>query len=670
MPIAEVQFPDGRIGQFEVPEGSAPADIEAFAYSQVNPVRQNSPEVIAGRNKALEQQLASQPTQNGMAENFGRGLIQGSKSAITGALGFGSDMLANLYPENKSLQSFRELLPEAQAMSNIAYQAKTGDSLMAGAGNIIGQAAPYALLPTSAATLGGRVALGAVGGAVSGVTAPTEQYKSPQQAMKDRITGAEVGGVIGAVVPAAITGLGKTPDIIKKYANINPVAAKDFTDANIQMSLGAISDSPSIKLADKWLSKFVSSADVMQKNTTQTLDDIKNIVGNIGADKAVTQQEAGRIIQEGGKNYINRFQEVSSKLYNRLDRYIEPNKNISLDNTINTYANILASANSPNLQKMLEGNGAVKLLKSMVDDAEREIPVNLNTMAGATKSGLSYSALKNYRTIIGQELSTPHLIGGTEIPIYKAAYAALSKDMEAAAAANGKQALNAFDKANKFHAEGMTNIENTLQGTLLKNLPEDAYQSALSGTARGGTRINSIMRSLKPNQREIVRGTVLNQLGLARAGGQDATGEVFSTNTFLTNWNKMSPEAKQAIFGDKTTSEALNKIARISNNINQVDRFGNPSGTAQQLGFSGVLLGFLTAPIKTTIGVAGANGTARLMTNQSFIKWLANAADAKTPQAGAKQLSRLKEIANNNPAIANDIAHYLTIVGITSNRGE
>jgi hypothetical protein len=31
MPIAKVQFPDGRIGRFEVPEGTTPEEVEAFA---------------------------------------------------------------------------------------------------------------------------------------------------------------------------------------------------------------------------------------------------------------------------------------------------------------------------------------------------------------------------------------------------------------------------------------------------------------------------------------------------------------------------------------------------------------------------------------------------------------------------------------------------------------
>lgn len=230
MPIAEVQFPDGRIGQFEVPSTATPAEIEAFVSSQFNPVPQNTSEIIAGRNKALEQQLAAQPTQNSMAENFGRGLIQGGKSAIAGALGLGSDILGKIYPENKSIQSFRELLPEAQASSNIQYQAQTGNSLMAGAGNIIGQAAPYALFPASAATLGGRVALGAVGGAIGGATQSSEKFMSPDDALRARMMDAGLGAGIGAAIPGALGLAGKA--ISPKTPVPTYEAVKDLSQAS------------------------------------------------------------------------------------------------------------------------------------------------------------------------------------------------------------------------------------------------------------------------------------------------------------------------------------------------------------------------------------------------------------------------------------------------------
>lgn len=649
MPIAEVQFPDGRIGQFEVPETATPAEIEAFASSQIN----TNIQAATNRNAELERRLAARPTQNNMAENFGLGLIQGGKSAVVGTLGLGSDLLANKFPENKALQDFRSLLAEAQASSNIQYQARTGDSVAAGVGNVLGQAAPFFLLPASAATIYGRVGMGLVSGAIGGATAPSEVQRTPEAALKERQIGAAIGGTIGATAPVVMKA---APALIKKLANINPVAAKDFLDTGVQTSLGALSNSPAIKLGDKWLSKFVGSAGVMQKNTAKTLDDIQQIVNQTGAEKGVTSQEAGRIIQEGGENYIKRFQQTSRNLFNRLDNYIKPDSLVPVNNSLDELQTIVASAPTPNLLERIQGNKGVNILQDISTDAQN--------------GTLPYKALKQYRTLIGEELSTPHLIGGTEIPIYKRAYAALTKDMQTAAQAQGSKAINTFNKANSFYARGITEIEDNLQRVILKNTPEEAYQAAISGTSKGGTRIKSIMRSLKPNEREIVQGTVLRQLGLAKPGAQDATGELFSTNTFLTNWNKLSPEAKEAIFRNKTTVDSLNKVARISNNINNVDRFGNPSGTAQQVGVGGVLLGTFINPAATAGVVGGANIAARLMTNQKFVTWLAKAAIAKSPQSLGQELTKLKQIARQNPSIANDIASYITTIGVIATRNK
>lgn len=620
------------------------------------PVGVDKQAILAELQRRGVQPPQQEPDRNRLAE-FGAGYIQGGKNVVSGILQTGADVAGAMFPESKGVQDFRGLVTDAYDMGKQRFEEQTPQTAFTKAGQVAGEVTPYlAALPTGGATLGGRVAAGAAGGAIAGATGVQTENLTPEQALTERGKDAAISGAIGGAVPVVMKGVTKVPNAIKKFADINPVAFKDFADSGVQMSLASISNRPSVKLADKWLSRFVGSADVMQKNTAKTLDDIKSMIDDAGVSKAVTKQEAGAVIQEGAANYIDRFKSTSGKLYNRVDKYIQSDSIVSTPNTISTLNEVIASAPTPKLQARQSQNQAVKLLKDLIDDSEN--------------GGLPYKALKQYRTLIGQELSTPHLIGGTDIAVYKKAYAALSQDMEAAAKAQGSQAYNAFKKANDFYNKGVTNIEKNLEATILKNTPEEAYKAAISGTKEGGTRISSIMRSLNPQQKEIVSGTVLKQMGLAKPGAQDASGEMFSAGTFLTNWNKLSPEAKQAIFNNKKTSDSLNKIARLSNYIKEVDRFGNPSGTAQQLGFSGVLLGLLTAPVTTTSGVVGANATARLMTNQKFINWLANAAESKTPQVANKQISRLSSIARENPNIAQDIAQYLTTISIISNRGE
>ena len=111
----------------------------------------------------------------------------------------------------------------------------------------------------------------------------------------------------------------------------------------------------------------------------------------------------------------------------------------------------------------------------------------------------------------------------------------------------------------------------------------------------------------------------------------------FSSETFLTNYNKLSKTAKESIFSGKGWTKGMEKdfdhILNISNFIRQSGKtFRNPSGTADRVIGQGILLGggagaFVANHAFALVGlpliIGGARATASLMTNPSFIKWLA-----------------------------------------------
>ncbi len=47
MPIARIQMPDGRIGRFEVPEGTRPEEVESFVFNQTKPQNDKPSELMA-----------------------------------------------------------------------------------------------------------------------------------------------------------------------------------------------------------------------------------------------------------------------------------------------------------------------------------------------------------------------------------------------------------------------------------------------------------------------------------------------------------------------------------------------------------------------------------------------------------------------------------------------
>lgn len=185
---------------------------EKYAGMQEQPAQtfqQNSPQIIQARNKAVESQLSNQPSSwSDIPENIGRGIIQGGKDVVMGGAQTATDLLGRKYPDNETIQNIRSLMPEAQANSNIAYQAATGNSNAAGLGRIGMQGASYSLM-------GGPV----VGGMISGATQPSEQQTTPDEAFASRAKGAAIGGAIGAVAPAVVNKIGEGVSTIAQGVN-------------------------------------------------------------------------------------------------------------------------------------------------------------------------------------------------------------------------------------------------------------------------------------------------------------------------------------------------------------------------------------------------------------------------------------------------------------------
>lgn len=195
-------------------------------------IQQNSPDVINQRNQALESQLSQQPSKwSDIPENFGRGILQGGKNVIMGGAQVGADLLAKQFPNNQTIQETQQLFPEAQARSNIAYQAATGNSKAAGIGNLGMQGATYSLL-------GGPV----TGGIVSGVTQPNEKQLTPDDAIAERLKSGAIGGAIGVVAPAVANKIGSGISTITKGINATGKNGLQTIEDGMKKVSGAVYD--------------------------------------------------------------------------------------------------------------------------------------------------------------------------------------------------------------------------------------------------------------------------------------------------------------------------------------------------------------------------------------------------------------------------------------------
>lgn len=255
----------------------------------------------------------------------------------------------------------------------------------------------------------------------------------------------------------------------------------------------------------------------------------------------------------------------------------------------------------------------------------------LQAAAAATEGKLPYEAIKKLRTLVGQELQDAGLMSDFPRSKFKALYASLSGDMESAARAAGPEAHQAFQRANNYTRAGMARVEAIERVIDKSGGPEKVFEAAMSGTKDGGTTLRSVMQSLPPEGQRAVTAAVIKRMGLATPGAQDAAGDVFSAQTFLTNWNRVSPEAKRALFDrhGPQFSQDMDRISRVAENIRDGSKvYANPAGTANRaaaMTYGASLVGSLftggTTPL--VAGGVGANIMARVMTNPNAMKRLA-----------------------------------------------
>jgi hypothetical protein len=548
--------------------------------------------------------------------------VQKGLIGITGGLERAAYGLAQPFLPEKAQERLGEVIA-----SQKEAEAKAG--LPAKVGGFVGEIAPYVAAPAP-----GIPALAAESAAVS-YFAPREEVIPQTQRLKE----AAAGGAVGAGTGAILKGVTKVPKGFKRLFNVDSDALQAFEKAEIKPSLGEVSESGNIKRIQSFLGKVPGSSGVLEKSREQTVKNISDILEKTKKVEPVSSQVMGDILQKESINYSSRFKNISSKLYDRLDKYLPKKEPININNTQNLLQRqIQEFKESPELQgTILKSEGGKWLIKIAKDAAKNE-------------GKLPYSSIKKYRSYIGDALGDKFTIGDADRILLKQIYESLSNDIKSTIDTKGYKAISDFNKANKFYKEGITKIEDNLQSLINKNRPEEAYTYAISGTKEGSTRLKNIMSSISSESKDILRATTIQRMGLHN--------NEFLPTKFFREYNKMSPEAKNTLFkaSQKTSLDNLNKvIGRIS----KVDAAGNFSNTTPHavlglLGF-GVLAG-ATAPIKA---LGGSYLTSKLFTSPKFINWLAEATVKKSPGALSKHIDKLGIIAAKDIDIRNEILDYL-----------
>ena len=451
-----------------------------------------------------------------------------------------------------------------------------------------------------------------------------------------------------------------------------PEAIQDFADAGVTPRLpGAVTGNRGTQIVEQGLANLPGSASAMQEAAEATLKEFDEAVEGVarGYGPRRTVEGVGETVKAGAKAAAQRFASRREVLDEAVEAAVGGDIRVPVQNVRAMLAGLKAQvAQAPQTQG------------PQLADAIRELEA---VAADAGAEGIPFRALRQARTALGRALDRPDVSGYSPKgqAALNRAYAALSDDIMAAAQASGDDAAKALRTHDRY-----VRFNRNVNIPLLEKIDKagtdvQAWKIVESGSRDSGQLLARLRRNLTSEEWDVVSGSVLARLGQASPAQQGAAelgeeGARFSVNTFMSNYSKLSPEARTALFGGSRYAELkepLNALAKVGERLKDAEKMANTSGTARVLQVMGLLSGvgnafFSGGDLLTTAGaLSGAvvvpRVAAKLITSPRFVRWLARAANIGMNQGEttlAGHIGRLVTIAEAEPEIREEVYQYLS----------
>lgn len=366
---------------------------------------------------------------------------------------------------------------------------------------------------------------------------------------------------------------------------------------------------------------------------------VDNIVGRLAPRAGAVK--AGESISSGLEGFKAGVKNLQVQLYDKLDDHLPPATPITVSRTKDALAALNADIDgAPALSAMFK-NGKIQ-------GVERALAADLNTgttaygaHAARKTSTLPYESIKKLRALVGMEIDNSSFVSDVPRDKWKALYAALSEDLGDAAQKAGPDAYGAWKWANKFSKDQLDRLDD-LASVAGKDTPEKIFNAAMMGTADGDTMLQRVISALPKMNRRDLAAVVVKRMGRATAGNQNEVGDTFSTSTFLTNWNKLSPEAQHA-FRAHRGSWVDGRTDEPGGGVQQHQERFEVSGEPQRHGAGGRTSGAAGGQRarrgnRPMAGAwidggrdGGTNALARIMTRPGTVDWLSQATRLSDP---------------------------------------
>jgi len=266
-------------------------------------------------------------------------------------------------------------------------------------------------------------------------------------------------------------------------------------------------------------------------------------------------------------------------------------------------------------------------------------------MEGGQQGPISYESALRLRSQIGTQLRNPSLVSDVRTGELKQLYGALTDDIGRTVERQaGPQGRALWDQSRRFWRREMRIFEDDLQR--IADVADPARVMEL--VQKSPRTLQILRRKVSPETYDMIVASTFNDMGQAVNSAQNAAGTVWSIESFLTKWNKLGPQSREALLAGPRYAQArngLNALARQAERVREINqRISNASGTSR--GMADITTGAAPAIALATgkvwpavaagLAVGGSYGSARLMTNPDFLRWMNQAVTLKPGQtAGA-----------------------------------
>ncbi len=312
--------------------------------------------------------------------------------------------------------------------------------------------------------------------------------------------------------------------------------------------------------------------------------------------------------------------------------------------------NLLAAVNTRNALRELQGHIANDI------SGQRVINGELAARLMNPHSNITFADMRAIRTEIGRALANRNpLQQSLDQGQLKSLYGAVSRDMEVGlqtlanraairtqaggnrgdrvpveVAQQAAGALRAFRTADRYYRQSMERMDR-FSTILQAQSPEQAanrlVRAALSGNRGDIRQFRAAMAGLRPEERAEFGAMVVREMGAPAASARGMVQEHgFSAQSFVTNYQKMSPEARALAFTPEH-QQALDRLFRVANRVANVEALANNSRTATNaINMSAIAAAgtaAATGDIATPLLIGGGGlATSVLMSRPAYVNWM------------------------------------------------